>query len=140
MLAIEVGYVDLGEAGIDVQLGDVTLEQLPLISRNVSGNLSLLGNGLFGALVAKQAVTDNVSVFARAGLVSWEVDTAIGGGTSSGSLNIVETESGTDFMFGIGVEAAFGASKRFAIRGEWERYEIGGQDAEFLSLGGVFRF
>ncbi|MEM7083661.1 MAG: choice-of-anchor D domain-containing protein [Pseudomonadota bacterium] len=139
-LGVELGYVDLGEADIDLQLGDVTLETLPLISRTVSGNLSLLGSGVFGSVVARQSIGEHLGVMARVGLISWEVETTIGGSTSTGALNIEEVESGTDFTFGIGVEGWFGENKRFGVRGEWERFELGEQDAEFLSLGILYRF
>ncbi|MFK8030264.1 MAG: beta strand repeat-containing protein [Gammaproteobacteria bacterium] len=138
--AVEVGFVDLGEADVDLQLGDVALDELPLISRAVSGNLSLLGSGVFGSVVVKQSIGETFGVFARLGLVSWEVDTAIAGSTNMGTLNVRETESGTDFTFGLGAEAWFGSERKFGLRGEWERYELGQQDAEFLSLGVLYRF
>lgn len=129
--AVEIGYVDLGEAkisGTDSFLGSVSLD-----AESKGFNVALLG-----FLPVGQAV----NLLGKVGLFRWDVDvTASSSSLGSGSLS----ESGIDLMFGFG--ASFNVGKTTAIRIEWERFtdvgdedETGQSDVDLLSASLVFRF
>ena len=65
-------------------------------------------------------------IFAKAGAIAWDADTSIGGG-----------DSGTDPAYGLGARFAIGS---FAIRAEYEVFDLDGADLEMVSVGGSYTF
>ncbi len=135
-VAVEAGYAALGE--IDTRYralvppGDVdellqdTLEVHPY-----------LGAGWTASVVLRQAFAEDAfAVYARAGLFIWEADIdvkVVSGGTGAVSGD----DSGTDGMFGFGVEWRFHPA--WALRVEWERYKLNDW-ADVPSAGVCWRF
>ena len=68
-------------------------------------------------------------IFAKAGILSWNSDATIGGASGS--------DSGTDTGYGIGARFAIGS---FAVRAEYELYDIDNADLDMVSVSGVFTF
>ncbi len=66
-------------------------------------------------------------VFAKAGMIDWDVDSNF----SSGS------NSGTDPAYGIGARLALGS---FAIRAEYEIYDLDAIDVEMISISALYTF
>jgi OOP family OmpA-OmpF porin len=87
---------------------------------DISGfNLSALGSW---------PITEQFDVFAKLGVLFWDAE-ARGFGD----------ESGEDFSYGLGVDFKFG--ENWAIRGEYQRFEIEDTDtADLFSAGVFFRF
>ena len=111
-LAIEGGYVDFGEADIDV-LGD------PL-------TVEVDGLQVWGIVGVDAGLVD---LYGKAGFLDWEADASFAGAT--------ESDSGTDIGYGIG--AAFGIGP-VQIRGEYELFELDDTDVTMLSLGVTYQF
>lgn len=70
-----------------------------------------------------------LGVFAKAGALSWNEDSTFGTTSSS--------DSGTDPAYGVGARLAIGS---FAVRAEYEVYDLGNTDLGMASISGVFTF
>ncbi len=68
-------------------------------------------------------------VFAKAGMLSWYADSTFGTESSS--------ESGSDPAYGLGARFAFGS---FAVRAEYEVYDLDSTDVDMVSVSGVYTF
>ena len=112
-LGIEGGYVDLGSPSADVLTIPISLDPT---------GLSLYGTA--GVDIGP------VGLFAKYGLVNWEVEGSIGG--------IGFDDDGNDPAYGLGVRFNLGAVE---IRGEYEIFDISdAEDVTLLSAGLVVRF
>lgn len=118
-LAVEFGWVDLGEATLSGPGGAATAE--------TSG----FGASVIGAI----PLGDSFSLFARAG----------GNYLKTEWAGVVSADdSGIEFNLGLGAQFDFG--KSIAVRAEWERYfDVGGDntgeaDVDLLSVGAIFLF
>ena len=70
-----------------------------------------------------------LDVFAKAGLA--KVDVELGTGSENSS------DEHTDFAWGLGAQAHFGS---FAVRGEFEQYQLFSADQRLLSLSFIYTF
>ena len=70
-----------------------------------------------------------LGLFAKAGMNSWD-------GEVSG-FGVSVSDDGTDPMYGIGAKIQIGS---FAVRGEFERFELDDIDIDFLSVGAAYTF
>lgn len=123
--AIELGYVDLGEAsisGTDSFFGATRL------------SASVTGFGLSG--VGAVRIADRLSVMGKIGVLRWDAE--MKGSNSISSVSISDSDSGTDFAFGIG--AVLSLTDRISTRIEWERFEIADEDVDLLSASLLFSF
>ena len=68
-------------------------------------------------------------VFAKAGALRWDEDSTFGTTSSS--------DSGTDPAYGVGARFAIGS---FAVRAEYEVYDVDEGDLDMVSISGVFTF
>lgn len=68
-------------------------------------------------------------IFAKAGALSWDEDSTFGTASSS--------DSGTDPAYGVGARLAIGS---FAVRAEYEVYDLDNTDLGMASISGVFTF
>ena len=82
----------------------------------------IYGDGWFGSVVVSWPVSpDRFSLTARAGLFGWESDIdvrVISGGTGS----VSDRDSGTDMLYGVGVE--WHLNEQWSMTADWERYEL----------------
>lgn len=122
--AIEIGYIDFGEVSI---LGTDSF----FGTTRVSG--SVTGFGISGVGIAE--ITDRLSLMGKVGMLRWDVDYKL---SSSEEGSLSESESGTDFTFGVG--AVLSLTDRVSARIEWERFEIDDDDADLLSASILFTF
>lgn len=117
ILAVEAGYVDFGEIEDDTPISRtrVTTDAWDAF---VVGNLPL---GFF-------------DIFAKVGVVSYDVDYDVDGG----SLSFSDDDSGTDPAYGLGAAVEVGS---FAVRGEWEYFDVSGlDDLSLFSVGLTYQF
>lgn len=106
--AVEGSYVDFGAPGNTNSSAEVT-------GFDAFG-LAGLSFGPFG-------------IFAKAGVINWDVDTQVG--NTSGS------DSGTDPAYGLGARFAIGS---FAVRAEYELFDLEGVDIDLITVSGVYTF
>jgi OmpA-OmpF porin, OOP family len=130
-LAVEFGYVDLGEvtaSGTDSFLGTTSV----LIE----------ASGFTLAAVGTIPLGDRFGLLGKAGFFRWDVDASA---TSSVFGSASDNETGTDLFLGFGGFMNLG--KNLSLRVEWERFmdvgdedTTGSTDVDLLSAGIVFRF
>jgi len=112
--AAEVGFIDLGEVTVSGPGGSGSVE---------SDGIQFAGVGII-------PVNPQFDVFGKLGFFMWDVSASGPGGTAD--------DDGTDLMFGVG--AAWKFSPQLAARAEWERFDLDGDDVDFLSIGLQFNF
>lgn len=112
---IEVNYTDLGETtrAVAETSGRAGLETKAL-SVSAVGYFSLPFFDIFG----------------RVGVARWEQD-------ARDLLTELDGVDGTDPTYGIGAQFRLGS---FAIRAEWEDYDVSGGSAELASVGFTYTF
>ena len=110
--AVELSYVDFGEQ--DGTVADVRSElDVDAWTATVLGGIDI---GPFG-------------LFAKAGLASWDGDVSASGDSGS--------DDGTDPVYGVGLKFQLGS---FAIRGEYEMYDLDEIDIDYFSIGASYTF
>lgn len=121
-LAFETGYVDLGAPSGDPAGTNVELE--------------VDGWDYFG-LAGLQL--GPIGVFAKAGFISWDLETTIGGLDIGGEDGDgIGDDDGTDPAYGVGARFNLGSLE---IRGEYELFDLDSvDDVYLLSAGAVWRF
>lgn len=117
VLAVEANYLDLGSE--NATIGPVSAEA------------DAKAFGAYGLVFLPIPIVD---VFAKAGLVRWELNGRTTGGTGLFQLD----DDGTDFAYGAGAQFNLG---RLCIRGEYERFDIDNTDGlELWSLSALYTF
>ena len=120
-IGIEAGYVYLGEPGVGDSTASVQFEV-----------------GGFNAFGIAGFEIGPVDLYAKAGAIAWEVEAKISGTQVPPAFQFSDTETGTDFGYGIGAKWNFG---KLGIRAEYEGYDIPDTDTVYMwSLGLVYRF
>ena len=119
--ADEVGFVELGEVKTQYTTNIPPSDIDDILSDTYSVH-PYLGRGWVTAGVYSMPFADDQWAFlARAGAFVWEADidvAVISGGTGSVSGD----DSGTDLMYGLGIE--WRAADSFSVTAEWERYRL----------------
>ena len=111
-VAVEGAYVDFGSLEDEIQ--NVKTE----VDLNALALTGLIGFDL-----------GPVGLFAKAGLVSWDGDVKAFGGSAS--------ESGTDPVYGVGAKVQLGS---FAVRAEYEYYDLDSFEIDYFSVGAAYTF
>ena len=119
-IAIEGGYVDLGTNSASATLGGTS----------ITGSGDFTGLTLAG--VVGTNVTQSVGIFAKAGLILWDMEAS----GSSGSTFLAVDDDGTELTFGVGVNMRINSNVKARI--EWERFKTKplGDDLDFNLLSG----
>ncbi len=118
-LAVDLGYVDFGT----FEATDVDLGGMPVTAEASAKGLDL-------GLVGRVPLGDKFAITGRAGMLWWDSEVVLGG--------ILESNSGNDFAYGLGVEMAL--NERFVLTGDWQKFDIENTKVDFLSLGFRIRF
>lgn len=115
--AVEANYVDFGSAAT----GDDVL----------GGEYELTGIDAFAVGFLSAPFVD---IFGKVGAIRWDADLNV----NAGGIDFDESESGTDFAWGAGVQARLGS---LAGRLEYERFEVDGTDeVAMITLGVTYTF
>jgi hypothetical protein len=114
---IEASYVDLGSIESEISPGsDLTVDT----------------TGWDVYAVGILPLGKHFEIFGKAGIFVWDAESSLTGGGGS-------DEDGNDPAYGAGVAFVFGG--HFAVRAEYERFDISDVDkVEMISAGAEFRF
>ncbi len=120
--SVELEYTDFGELTYDgTWLG-------------TSDSGTVESTGISAAIVGVMPLSETYSLIARAGVLSWDSeDNEVYAGTPSSS-----SDTGTDVFFGIGGQAAL--SPHFALRAEWDRWEIWDDNLDTFLIRALYFF
>ena len=103
--ALELGWVDLGK--VDTRFGaSIPPNQIDSLLVDTASVHPLTGDGVTAAAVLRWPFADNFAVHAKAGLFAWNSDVdvrVVQGGTGQ----VLGDDSGTDAMYGLGLEWRF---------------------------------
>ena len=128
--ALELGYVNLGEFGLDI---DFTAP----VAGSANASIEVDGFALSGLGILP--IGDKFGVFGRVGAYAWEANADATVSVSGiGTVSLSDDEDGTDFFYGIGAKYDF--MENFGARVEWERYDIDGDDVDLISGSLVYIF
>jgi hypothetical protein len=120
-LAVEGSYIDFGSLS----------DSIDTIEGTVGVDTDLKGFDAFAVGMLPLGIAD---IFAKVGFVSWGADIR----TAVGSISELDTDSGTDLVYGLGAQVRF---KGLAVRAEVEYFDIADADSVYLiSLGATFTF
>jgi opacity protein-like surface antigen len=118
-LGVEGGWVDFGNP--DTSIGDVRA------NADLNG-VQVMGVGAFEL--------GPIDIFGKLGFIVYDLETKLEDIVDD--LEEITSESGTDFGYGIGARWNIGS---FAIRLEWERYEVSELNSlDMWSLGATYTF
>ena len=121
-LGFEANYVDFGN--IELNSSGATLP---------SGEFELTGIDAFAVGYLPVAFVD---LFAKAGVIRWDSESAVTGGLDD--LDFSDSDSGTDFAYGAGVQARLGS---LGARLEYERFEVDNtEEVAMITLGLTYTF
>ncbi|MBN7796837.1 outer membrane beta-barrel protein [Parahaliea mediterranea] len=116
-LAVEGGYVDFGE------VKDTT----PLTRTRIATDG-------WSAFAVGNLPLGFIDLFGKVGVIRYDADLDFDGSNSS----FKDSESGTDAAYGLGAAIELGS---FAIRGEWEYFDVDGlDDLSMFSVGATYQF
>jgi Outer membrane protein beta-barrel domain len=118
-LAIEANYVDLGTTRQPLGVVCITIP-CPTETAIDSRAISVSAIGMFTLPL--------VDLYGRVGVARWE---------SERRILLAQDSEGTDPTYGAGVQVRLGS---FALRVEYERFELGDDSADMRSIGFTYTF
>ena len=134
--AFEIGYAELGKV-VTQYSTSISPNDIDAILDDTYSVHPYQGDGWFGAVVLKWPVNpDVITLHARTGAFTWKSDLdvrVISGGTGS----VIGDESGTDWMWGVGME--WHINPAWSLVAEWERYQLN-EWLDVPSIGVKFSF
>ena len=121
-LAVEVAYVDLGKATYSG-----TFSGSPVTGGTVKTS------GINASAVGTLPLNPSFSLFAKAGIYTWEAKAS----DVTGGVPFSGKDDGADLSFGFG--GAYNVTKNFSLRAEWEQFEAVDK-ISLLSVGVAYKF
>ncbi len=119
VLGLEVGYQDFGNMDELVVIGPISsLTRLSAAGWTIGGTLGL-------------PITDQVSIFGRAGVFYWDANITIDGIP-------IDVPQDDNPYYGAG--ARVNLSPNLSLVGDWSRYELDNVDTDVISLGLLYQF
>ena len=119
------GALEFGRTDFGVLEDTVTISGLP-------NQVMYTADGRTISLLFRDEISDDLSLFLRAGVVDWNRTIDIGGGA------FIQHASGQNGVFGLG--ATYRATDHLTFRVEYTQYEIGDEDLMASSLAVTWGF
>lgn len=116
-VAVEGGYVDLGEPQLTVATETLTIDPT--------------GVNLWGIAGVEAGPAE---FYLKAGYIAWDADLTL---TDDLGNSLSDSDSGSDLGYGLGISVGLGP---IAVRGELEKYDIEDADVSMISVGFTYLF
>jgi len=146
-LAIEAGYIDLGEVSATISGGFTgTYQGLP-ISATGTLTASAESDGFYFGPQLNIPATDALDFYVKAGYLAWDMDstaTASGTMTYAGTVYAVNetatvSDDGYDPYLGLGL--SFDVSNTWSVKADWVRYiDVDESDIDVFAAGVIWKF
>ncbi len=132
-LAIEGAYIDFGESS-----AESVIPVIPGINAVANpASLTTQATGFNASGVANAPVTDELSVFGKAGLTMWDRETAATvQNVGASATTIVQTTATDGIDLSLGAGAEYKISDNWGVRGELEHFN--GLNNNLYSVGATF--
>lgn len=125
--AVEGGYVDLGE-----------IKSSSRVTGANPGTIktTLESDAVFLTALGGYPVTESLFAYGKLGLLRWDSEAKSTADLLSGTATARADDDDIDLTYGVGVNLR--VSERFAVRLDWDRYQLGGDvdtDVDVVSIG-----
>jgi OOP family OmpA-OmpF porin len=119
MFALEAGYISFGDVEEEDPDTDIFDEAT-----------SFEADGITTSLIGFLPITERFLVHAKVGALFWDAESRVG--------QVSAGEDGTDAFFGVGATYEF--TERWAVRGEYDRFQLDDTDIDTVFASVVFSF
>ena len=132
-LDIEISYQDFGEASLSGVNGNQFKIGSTTYQFTTTATIAAEADSFGIAAKPKYKINDNITVYGKLGIHSWESTLSVNAAT--GSANV--TEDGTDVFYGVGIQVAF---NNLSARVGYTIYDLDGEDVDSINAGLAFKF
>ena len=132
-LDIEISYQDFGEASLSGVSGNQFKVGSTTYQFTTTATIAAEADSFGIAAKPKYNINDNITVYGKLGIHSWESTLSVNAAT--GSANV--TEDGTDIFYGAGIQVAF---NNLSARVGYTIYDLDGDDVDSINAGLAFKF
>jgi len=132
-LDIEISYQDFGEASLSGVSGNQFKVGSTTYQFTTTATIAAEADSYGIAAKPKYNINDNITVYGKLGIHSWESTLSVNAAT--GSANV--TEDGTDIFYGAGIQVAF---NNLSARVGYTIYDLDGEDVDSINAGLAFKF
>ena len=129
--SVDFGYINLGEYSANESGGGSFA--------NFTAEASAFYAAAVGHLPLNKKELEAISLYGKVGLAAWDVDLGL---STNLPLVLIETgDSGTDLMFGIGIQGRYGSeTNSWIVRLEYERFAVSDSDVDILGVAVAYVF
>ena len=133
---VEAGYADLGSSTFS---GTLTTAVPPFPAGTAVGG-DIEAEAWFVSAVGTLPITDRFSALGKLGVAFGKTEFSVSAGGLAGRV----TDDSTEVTYGLGLK--FDVTRNFSLRGEWDRFRVGGDttggkgDVDLFTLNAIFRF
>ena len=132
-LDIEISYQDFGEASLSGVNGNQFKIGSTTYQFTTTATIAAEADSFGIAAKPKYKINDNITVYGKLGIHSWESTLSVNAAT--GSANV--TEDGTDVFYGVGIQVAF---NNLSARVGYTIYDLDGDDVDSINAGLAYKF
>ena len=132
-LDVEISYQDFGEASLSGVSGNQFTVGGTTYEFNQTATLKASADSYGIAAKPKYKINENVTVYGKLGLHSWDTTFTVSGTTVAGS----ESADGTDIFYGAGIQANF---NNLVARIGYTIYDLDGEDVDSINAGLAYKF
>ena len=132
-LDIEISYQDFGEGSLSGVNGNQFIYQSVTYQFITTATIAISADSYGIAAKPKFNINDNVTVYGKLGLHSWDSELNVTAATGNGNV----TADGTDIFYGAGIQVAF---NNLSARAGYSVYDLDGWDIESFNAGLAYKF
>ena len=133
----ELHYMDVGESSLNIPVGGtLNAEGVTLAPTIATGPISatVSGKSIGLSVLASTNEHRGFSAFGKIGFHKWDTETEL----SVGTLGLGNSDDGTDFLFGAGLQ--YRIVENLAVRAQYEVLRFENDDVDYANVGLTFSF